>query len=240
MKYFSIFAFLFLSITAVAQLNMEEVSYIPSPSGYYTNLIIKGNTNIKKLKTSTFNIQSYASFLDLNVTQPSILTISTITVSTGTAALSTIEGFSSISNWTVRPPISYNWSLPINIEMTGGNISLSQSIDSSSANIYIKQIEFQSLSNTPQLSVKTENIDFSDNNLDVDINELYIMGMKVPSCPNGYFWTPVYVNNELKSFQALACLEVSTTCNPQQEETCLHSGSDKCWNPTNCDCGDCT
>ena len=39
MKYFTIIVFLFLSTFAFSQLNMEEVSYVPSPSGYYNSLI---------------------------------------------------------------------------------------------------------------------------------------------------------------------------------------------------------
>ena len=46
MKYFTLICFLFLALIANAQTIVDEISYVPSASGYYNNLIVKGNANI--------------------------------------------------------------------------------------------------------------------------------------------------------------------------------------------------
>lgn len=236
MKYFTIFIFLFLSIIASAQLSMEEISYIPSPSGYYTNLVIKGNTNIKNLKTNSFNVQSYASFLNVNIAESSILSISTITVSTGTVALFSDFPASQINSWPVNPHLTksgIDTSLPINVYMQGGNMSLGRtSSNSNSGQISVDTIAFPSNfgNKTPKLTVKTIDLDYPYNNTSVLVEDLYVMGMHVPfnNCSR-LFWSPVYINEGqmLSGVFVLACSN-SACVNPEGEELCLQQG--KQWN----------
>ena len=119
MKYFTLIIFLFLTIISNAQLTMEEIAYIPSPSGYYNNLIVKGNVNINELRTRPLNIQSYGSFLNMVVGTSKGTEISTVTVLADTSiALNNIP--------TEQTPV---WNQPTIVNTTSGNAGLSFQID---------------------------------------------------------------------------------------------------------------
>ena len=93
MKHFiTLITFLSLTIFVNAQLNMEEISYNPSPTGYYDNLVVKGNVYIQNLATDIFDVISYGSVLDFKTPNKDIyikkLTIPNNNDRTVTVALS--------------------------------------------------------------------------------------------------------------------------------------------------------
>lgn len=222
MKYFAFIIFLFSAIVLNSQVTIEEVAYIPSASGYYNNLIIKGDVNINKLKTDTFNIQSYGSILDINVSDGSRLFINTLRIPhrNGSAALLSNQDESNYNNSNfsvVVPNNPPNRSTPPSppssepdftnfhtVNMSGGALSLSKTRDAdSSSQIQVRNLNFMSNSKSPTLNIKVRDVYsiFADNSLQV--NELYIFGMKVPQCPGNYYWTNVTVGRT--QYTVLAC-----------------------------------
>ena len=255
MKYFTFIVFLLISVFVNAQMNMEEISYIPSHSGYYNNLVVKGNTKINEIVTYPFNVVSYGSFLTLN--SSSKMHIGTVYVSTGTAALYSNFSVDDVAGWSIVVPgyepergTKVSTVQPIALRMDGGNLSLSRSGAAASL-LKIDPITFEPASaKTPLLTIRTENFNYpvpSDIKFHAIVKNLYLFGMKVPSCTGGYYWQPVKAGGKL--YYILACN--TTTCvNPEYEEACLKKNNDSVgwsryvWDvseaPNNCYCRDTT
>ena len=234
MKYFTLILFLFSAIILNAQINMEEISYIPSPSGYYNNLIVKGNSNIKNLYTFSFNVQSYASFLDLKLKDTNKMFIKNITISTGTAVLFSEVPSSNINNWQMNPEEgNRNESDIPTIVMHGGNLSIDKT-NNLNVELKISHIEFPQHPNSASTTfdVRTQDSNYDYRNLGYDPNQnsqlglsannVYILGMKVPDCEHGYYWQPIKASNNI-DFTVLAC-STNSCKNPQIEEMCLQAG----------------
>ncbi len=203
MKYFSIFVFLFLTLIANAQLTMEEIAYVPSASGYYNSLIVKGDVNIKELWTYPLNIQSYGSFLDVTI-KNSGTAISSITVSTNT--------FVSLKN-TYLPSGATPTHL-VNMQMNGGKISLQQDNISNNNKYHLKIgdiTKIYELSQGSTITYKTERFTYPDETTDISdikalpVKNLYIMGMKVPYCNGKTKWIQANMLTSDVSFQVLYC-----------------------------------
>ena len=228
MKYFTFILFLFSVVILNAQMSMEEISYIPSPSGYYNNLVVKGDVNIKEISTYPFNVHSYASFLDLEIsTDTAKIYISNLRVSTGTVALFSEFDINTVNNWSIHEPNPERSEPPqaANIYMSGGSLSLAQSTNSS-ASLNIGSITFGDaiVGKSPRLYVKTQDFQYNGAIIETDfiVDNVYIMGMKIPSCPHKYYWQNVPVTGISDPFSVLACN--TTTCSiaqQQGEEACL-------------------
>lgn len=224
MKYFTFIIFLLLSIFVNAQMNMEEISYIPSHSGYYNNLIVKGDAKINEIYTYPFDVISYGSRLQVKALSPAQIFIGLISVSTGTVSLYSTFSLDDVSGWQIETPhIDRSGKTaspsPIPLRMDGGNLSLSRS-GSSPSLLKIDPIYFEpSVGKTPLLSIRTENFNFSTTNgVAPFVDNLYIFGMRIPDCQNKYYWQPVKVEGVLHYI--LACN--NTGCkNPEYEEACL-------------------
>ena len=118
--------------------------------------------------------------------------------------------------------------------MNGGNISVAKS-QTYSSNLTVESLTFAN--ETGALNVKTRELQYNDtsNTHKFLVNNLYIMGMKVPSCERGYYWQEVPVNDT--SYYVLACR--TNNCSTYlQEEPCWQSG--KCWDNNNCNCIQCS
>ncbi len=197
MKYFTLIFFFFLTITVNAQLTMEEIAYVPSPSGYYNHLIVKGDVNIKKLQTYPLNIQSYGSFLDITVNN-SGTAISSITVSTNT--------FVSLKN--AEFPYAPLPNAIATMTIYGGKVSLQQK--DLSTPTYRLKIEnmpsIQNLQSNSTITYKTQvfkypqDVTYTNQKTPVGVKNTYIMGMKIPHCDYPGQWvqytqqdTPFYI-----------------------------------------------
>ena len=245
MKYFVFVIFVFSALVLNAQMNIEEIAYVPSPTGYYNSLIVKGNAKIKELRSRPFNIHSYSSFLTVNVSSTtSSLFINKLIVSTGTAAL--LANKNNATGPTVTPPqgsISVAGS-NVAVRMNGGSLSVSKTLDASAGS----KINIDTLTYEPPISTgSTINFFTQDvyndtskaNFLIVPHDSFYIFGMKVPPCEGrGYYWQDVKVANT--TFTVLACN--TTNCeHPEDEEECLNrpmSTGNWSWNQTTCHCDD--
>lgn len=216
MKYFTIIVFLFLSTFAFSQLNMEEVSYVPSPSGYYNSLIVKGDVYINKLRSNTsFDVISYSSFLDMEVLPPSSSQISILQISTGTLV---------VDNY-VDPNT-------ITINLRGGSVSFYPSNYGST--VRIGNTTLQDITSPNVFNIHAQTVTFKGNNENRNANFLYLMGMRVPpyltvdGCEQSYYWQSLKVGNT--SYSVLACRTL--TCSSYAtEESCLQQG--KYWCITN-------
>lgn len=243
MKYFTFIVFLFLSVFASAQLTMEEISYVPSPSGYYNNLVVKGNANINEVLTTPFNIVSYGSLLKVYVNQgiddpskASKMYIGLVNVSTGTAVLYSDFSADQVSNWTQivvpsEPEIPQSKAADlqdVQITMDGGYLSLSRS--NGDSYLKIDAISFEpSLGKTPKLTIRTEDFIYNDTGVKQfypTVENLYLFDMKLPNCSGGYYWqtVPVTESSNTKCYSVLACN--TTSCNnPEFEEACLQKNA---------------
>lgn len=238
MKYFTFILFLLSAVILNAQMSMEEVSYIPSPSGYYNNLIVKGNADINELVTRSFDVQSYASFLNLETTSSKIF-INNLSISTGTVALFSEYAISDI----MPDPLTgaKGTTSPIKITMHGGNLSVDRSQTGSSTNLNISDLSFadEIQGKTPELKARTSNMVFDyslANNNSFFVKNLYILGMKVPSCPRGYYWQDVRIGDGNQVYTILACN--TTLCQyPYTEEQCYQQN--KCYSTSTCSCYTC-
>lgn len=231
MKYFTFFLLLFSAVILNAQLNMEEIAYIPSPSGYYNNLVVKGNANINEIRTYPFDVHSYSSFLNLEIsTTTSKIYISNLNVSTGTVALFSEFDVNDVNGWAIQEPDPQRAESPsaATIYMSGGNLSVARS-QNSSASLNIGLISFGDAieGKTPKLQVRTKYFQYFNSIVQSDfiVDNLYIMGMRVPNCrDNGghYYWqnVPVKVNGSTEIRTVLAC-STNNCPNPEQEESCL-------------------
>ncbi len=226
MKHFLLFTFLFLAIFVNAQ-NVEDIFYVPSSSGNYTNLIVKGNANINNLNSGTFDIHSYGSLLTIRLAKAaSKINIDhlSITASTGTATF-------------VAP--TYGLSNTPNVYIKAGYLSYYRSVDTGNVALNIASVSL------PQINGKDIAMDFNAHNVNatsydkVYVNNLEIFGMTVPdTCPNNYYWQPVKVieNNTSYDFEILACNTTNCT-NPKKEEECLEKNSQYWhWDSNLCQC----
>ena len=229
MKYFTFIVFLLSSLVLNAQLNMEEISYVPSPSGYYDNLIVKGNVKINELVASPFNIQSYGSFLNMEVSPTSNTYISNLNISTGTVALFSEFSISEINELHMtealknRTPTRTDTTTTsyLPIKMNGGNLSVSKSL-AYNADLVIGAFSFETSSGkNPVFNVKTNTLNY---NLSYPFRakNVYIMGMKVPACEHGYYWQPIRVAST--TYTILAC-NMTSCSEPWKEETCLNKNT---------------
>ncbi len=212
MKHFLLFTFLLLAIFVNAQ-NVEDIFYVPSSSGNYTNLIVKGNANINNLNSGTFDIHSYGSLLTIRLAKAaSKINIENlfITASTGTATFVAPKyGLSDIPNDYIK----------------AGYLSYYRSVDTGNVALNIASVSL------PQINGKDIAMDFNAHNVNatsydkVYVNHLEIFGMTVPvTCPNNYYWQTVKVTEGTTdyTFNILACN--TTNCpNPQKEEECVTS-----------------
>jgi len=208
MKHFLFVIFLFLAVFTCAQ-NLEEIYYVPSPSGHYTNLISKGDAYINILATPTFDIHSYGSLLTIRIkNETSKINIGTLNIlqSNGTAT------FAMPSDTETLTTKAY-----------AGFLSFSSSLNG------LRTLGINAL-NLPQattvLAFNARNIFAHEtNNSALYVNNLSIYGMQVPLCDHGYYWQTVNVGGN--SYTILACN--TTTCtNPQDEENCVVQG--RTWN----------
>ena len=224
MKYFVFVVFLFSAIVLNSQVTVEEVAYIPSASGYYNNLIVKDNVKINKLKTDTFNVQSYGSILDINVAADSRLLINTLKVmhQNASAALLSNQDESSYNASVTTPsnppnnrstpeppPSPQTNSLTYHtVNMSGGSLSLTKTINAdTSSQIQVQNLNFMSASKSPTLNIKVRDMYSIYANNSLQVNDLYIFGMQVPKCPNNYYWQKVKVGSA--EYIALACNTVT-------------------------------
>lgn len=226
MKYFITVIFSLLTIVVNAQLSMEEISYIPSPSGIYDNLIVKGNARIHEVQTRPFNIQSYSSVLNFN--SPKMFVANINVPSTGTVSLSSTEAVSNFTNLGITNPGAANNINRPKIIMNGGNLIITKD-QYQNPSLVVDEFYFLSTGNK-NLTVKTRDVEYP-NLCGLKTEHLYIMGMQVPSCYYKYYWQPVKVGS--KSYTVLAC-NMTACQNPEQEEACLAQGTNYCWK--NCQC----
>ena len=257
MKYFTLTLFLLLTVVLNAQLNMEEISYVPSPSGYYNNLVVKGNVNIAEMVTYPFNVQSYGSFLHVKVNPSSTskLYIGQLNVSNGTVALFSEFTVAQNNSWSINVPNQPAQREALNyipITMNGGNLSVSKS-NATDSPLNISALTFNlPMAETPTMKIRTKDLQYAVKDKDeiimpFETQELYILGMKVPRCTGeggGYYWQPVKVGSIF--YNILACN--TTGCNnPEYEEACLQRNNDSVgwdryvWDttdPNNCYCKD--
>lgn len=244
MKYFTFIVFLFSAIILNAQMSMEEISYIPSRSGYYNNLVVKGNVKINELSTHPFDIVTYGSYLKFNVDNNSRM-FANISISTGTAVLNSDFNVNEVGAWSISVPGTTSTTSPITLNMNGGSLSVSKSNASSS--LQINSISFQAPeTQTPTLNIRTEDFTLGTDAIPV-VDNLYILGMKIPGpnpssapvnqkCQNGYYWQPVKAING-NTYTILAC-NMSACSNPEGEEACLRDG--KTWDTSSAPTCSCT
>ena len=221
MKHFLFFTFLLLAIFVKAQ-NIEEIYYVPSSSGYYTNLIVKGDANINNLVTSAFDLHSYGSLLDIRVANANNqIDINNLVMETSSGTATFITG--------ENPE-------QINASVLAGYLSFTISQNNPALNINSIQLPHLESQNF-YMQLNTNNLNVKDNNSLLNVTGLEIYGMQVPSCPNNYYWQPVTVGG--KSYNILACN--TTACNnPQDEEACINKdpfyGIPFSWDSVLCHC----
>ena len=226
---------------------MEEIAYVPSPSGYYNNLIVKGDVYINNLVSDTFRIRSYSSIFTLEIPDTSTLYINNIEVShrRGSVFLSEskFDVVNNITNsitgmatpWPTNSkggeggdPKAADSSIPI--EINGGTISISN-VPGENSTLSLRTIK--SNINIPNATVFTNNIS-DTNSPPIYVKNLTIFGMDIPKCPYNYYWQKVKVGDDV--YTVLACN--TTTCsNPEKEEYCIQNN--QCWSSASCSCIDC-
>lgn len=244
MKYFSaIFCFLFLTLTLQAQMIMDEVAYVPSPSGYYNNLVVQGDTYINQLITDSFNVQSYGTILTLKVASSSLLNIRKINVKNPIGSVIVKESSEEMPTTGSFPNApsqrkggegdkgdegnnrQYPTYVPFNIN--GGSISVS-SIKNGNSALELRDIETNA---TPLATIFTNDITNANQEPNIYVDHLSIFGMDIPQCPYNYYWQKVKVGSTV--YTVLAC-NYNGCANPQGEEACLQSATNTCWE--NCEC----
>ena len=227
MKYITLTIFLFLTLIANSQLVMEEISYVPSPSGYYNNLIVKGNAYINEIRTNPLDIQSYGSFLNMTLESPKGIEISSLTVKPDT----------SIALKNLPDETTPFWHTATTVNVLAGNAGMSFQIDTltppyaeledyhevklesfpdsapyiySEGNpVYWAGIRNWQINSDKAIYIRGENIAFEKGNVTTSernnfiSNRTYILGMRVPYCDNGYIWKNVQVGQSY--FSILAC-----------------------------------
>ena len=229
MKYITLTVFLFLTLVASAQLTMEEIAYIPSPSGYYNNLVVKGNVNIKNLETAPLNVQSYGSFLNMEVKSKKGTQISTITVLTDTSIA--LNDMPKEKNPDIPTPTRVN--------VTAGNAAISFQVDTlkpekdeldlhqvkigenteapywGTGGNYWAYIRNWTVNENKRINIRGEKLNFeqqySTNPTEEQntfiTNMTFIYGMRVPYCGTpergAFTWKTVSVGD--KPLQILAC-----------------------------------
>lgn len=214
MKHFiTLITFLSLTIFVNAQLNMEEISYNPSPTGYYDNLVVKGSAYIQNLATDIFDVISYGSVLDFKTPNKDIyikkLTIPNNNDRTVTVALSS-------TNKDITTEIGVNPLAPgetnisemfTNIHMNGGVLSVAPSVASDTdhpvSKVNVHAMYFYQSGITHEYDVITQNLTIDNTDILVSPQGLVLMGMKVPNCPGGWAWQNVPIGGT--SYSALAC-----------------------------------
>ena len=243
MKYFFIIiSFLLFSVALQAQMILEEIAYVPSPSGSYNSLIVKGNTKINNLVSYTFFIQSYSSILNVNVAENSRLYINNLVVSHPKGSVVLKEDINDDGGGFIVVPVhpfgpavrggetkggdrtNLNY-IPVSIN--GGSFSVSK-IQSANDDSYVSINSFSfsdSKATSPNFYLYTDDI-MSINNVDLNARNLYIFGMQIPKCPYNYYWQRVKVGGA--TYTVLACRK-SSCSNYQDEEPCLQRGGN--WMP---------
>ena len=217
MKHFLFFVFLFCSLIINAQA-VEEIAYIPSSSGNYDNLVVKGDTQINELVTPAFNLHSYGSLLTVRTLNDAIK-VANLNISTGTASL--------IFN--NNTDVGTNTS---KVTVKGGSISLTKNTTIAS-NVLVQELAFPKKVNV-DLYLNARNAESKNNSTTLMVNNLFIFGMRVPECENNYYWQKVYSeqkeSNKNIEYEILVCNP--TKCNAADlEKTC--SGN---WNASTCEC----
>lgn len=239
-RFFAIICLLSLSVALYAQMAIEEISYVPAPSGYYNNLIIKGDVKIKNLITESFFIRAYSSIIKLAVNlDMSYLFIRDLNVYNQYGAVvmkeSTLDNGS--FNGLIAEPNEEN-SRSTDTEndfvvfyMNGGIVSASRLENDHGSNFDFVVNTVYSSSSVPSINISTQDISSSSTTTDVRTKELSIFGMTVPKCPNNYYWQKVKVGGTV--YTILACNTTSCS-NPAGEEACLQSNPTNCW--LGCEC----
>ena len=190
MKYFFTFiSFLFLALTLQAQLIMEEISYVPSPSGYYNNLVVKGDVKINKFESNPFSIQAYSSILTLKVKNDHNLYIQSLDIkkANGSAYLRESDNDISASITEPNPARGTQATEPIHFYLYGGTLSANGT--AGSPNMSIGSMSLPSITD---LSVQTRFINQEGTDY-MNVQTLYILGMDVPRCNGEYRWQRVRV-----------------------------------------------
>ena len=213
MKYFTLILFLFSTILLNAQtaqpVAMEEIAYIPSRSGYYNNLVVKGNVHINRLQSFPVDMAVYSSLLKVNMETKTEVSV---TISTGTAIIDVDDGGTTSGNNQQTPKTIVEYGVPIHFE--GGYVSISSFDDEESHRPSLEVLRYNFPSDGATIDIKTENAKFKQlENTDstsmfmtpgggglnnyVHVKDLHIFGMKFPICHGGtsqknqWKWTPV-------------------------------------------------
>ena len=244
MKYFFIFiSFLLFSAALQAQMILEELSYVPSPSGSYNSLIVKGNTKINNLVSYTFDIQNYSSILNVNVAENSILYINNLVVSHPKGSVVLKEDIKDDGGSSIIVPVPSGPAVRggeqkggdrtnyIPVSINGGNFSVSK-IQSANDDSYVSINSFsfnEAKATSPIFYLYTDDIISDNSNIDLNARNLYIFGMQIPKCPYNYYWQRVKVGGA--TYTVLAC-RTSHCPNYQEEEVCVAGGNN--WG--NCKC----
>lgn len=210
MKHFIFVVLLMLAIAANAQMNVEEISYVPSRSGFYNNLIVKGDATINKILTDPFDIRSYGSLLRLNF-PTSTIQINNLTVSTGTAYI--LNGTDPSKVYTIT--------------LNGGNLSVSRFPNQSGDTIlqipkfWIRAPETETVITS---TVRTETYVDQQHN----VRDVYILGMR--TIFNGIsYWQPVKVTKSDGTENKYTILAYSNAgYNKQKQEVCLRKNIQAC------------
>ena len=204
MKYFILISFLFLTLIVSAQTIVDEIAYVPSASGYYNNLIVKGNTNVNKLSTETFNVQSYGSVLTINVSANSRLYIGQLSVSNEDGSVYLREGEDHGLYFDPRLDEENNNILKM---QGGGILSVNRIVKTkgSSGGLNVNEIKWgwDKSEEGRRLEINAHDIRSESNELNV--KKLYIFGMEIPTCGENYYWQKVKVDNNYYGDGVLAC-----------------------------------
>ena len=248
MKYFFIFiSFLLFSAALQAQMILEELSYVPSPSGSYNSLIVKGNTKINNLVSYTFDIQNYSSILNVNVAENSKLYINSLVVSHPKGSVVLKEDINDDGGGSIIVPVPSGPAVRggeqkggdrtklnyIPVSINGGNFSVSK-IQSANDDSYVSINSFSfsdSKATSPNFHLYTDDV-MSINNVDLNARNLYIFGMQIPKCPYNYYWQRVKVGGA--TYTVLACRTNNNCSNYQGEEVCIQEGGT--WSNATCTC----
>ena len=233
MKNFLFIIFLFFAIITNAQV-YEEISYIPSASGNYDNLIVKGNSNIRELITAPFNIHSYSSILNVRV-DPATTIINNLNVQGADASASFI--------FNAKEDMSANTA---DFVISGGKITFYKALsDDLNNSVKINGITFNN-SSTAKIVFSTRDFRAIDKKSEVRTNSITIYGMDIPYCQNKHYWQTVHVGNT--DYQILVCNQSNCTKptpkgdqgTDRDEDYCwdvLHKNNPaRYWDPTTCKC----
>jgi len=243
-RFFTVICFIFISLMLHAQMAMEEIAYVPAPSGYYNNLVVKGDVTINELVTESFFIRAYSSLLKL----------STKNIDTTFFYIRDVEIYHDNAVAVMKESILDNGSFNTHIAepnsddrasdteseniifyMNGGQVSATRLMNDhdSSFNFTINNV--YSSSSVPVINVTANNMS-STSTEDVRTKGLTIFGMDVPPCPNNYYWQKVKLPSGAV-YTVLAC-NPTVCANPEQEEQCVGQ-TGYCWNPLTCQCAEC-